>query len=144
MAFRTFDKSTPSLYDESAGRCACFTNKTFKNGLTYRQAGDYLLPELEVPETPKIGVWGNRREAYLREQRNGIYTGLLVTGELNAHLEEIDRSAEEMLSRLVTEMAAREQVTETLKASDQMERVRRMNSIRNRAEEVVFAEPIYV
>ena len=119
-------------------------NKTFENGLTYRQVGDYLLPELEVPEAPKIGVWGNRREAYLREQRNGIYSGLLVTGELNVHLEEIDRSAEEMLFQLVTEMAAREQVTEALKATDQMEWVRRMNSIRNRAEEVVFAELIYV
>ena len=85
-----------------------------------------------------------KSEAYLREQRNGIYTGLLVSGELNAHLEEIDRSAEEMLSRLVTEIAAREQVTETLKATDQMEWVRRMNSIRNRAEEIVFNELIYV
>ena len=118
--------------------------KNLRNGLTYRQVGDYLLPELEVPEAPKVGVWGNRCEAYLREQRNGIYTGLLVSGELNAHLEEIDRSAEEMLSRLVTEIAAREQVTETLKATDQMEWVRRMNNIRNCAEEIVFAELIYV
>lgn len=118
--------------------------QNLRNDLTYRQVGDYLLPELEVPEAPKVGMWGNRREAYLREQRNGIYTGLLVTGELNAHLEEIDRSAEEMLFQLVTEMAAREQVTETLKAADQMEWVRRMNSIRSRAEEVVFAELIYV
>ncbi len=118
--------------------------QNLRNDLTYRQVGDYLLPELEVPEAPKVGVWGNRREAYLREQRNGIYTGLLVTGELNAHLEEADLSAEKMLSQLVTEMAAREQVTETLKANDQMEWVRRMNSIRNRAEEVVFAELIYV
>ena len=61
-----------------------------------------------------------------------------MTGELNAHLKEIDRSAEKMLSQLVTEMATREQVTETLKAADQMEWVRRMNSIRDRAEEVVF------
>ena len=118
--------------------------QNLRNDLTYRQVGDYLLPELEVPEAPKIGVWGHQREAYLRKQRYGIYTGLLVTGELNAHLEETDRSAEEMLSRLVTEIAAREQVTETLRATDQMEWVRRMNSIRNRAEEIVFNELIYV
>ena len=118
--------------------------QNLRNGLAYRQVGEYLLPDLEVPEAPKVGVWGKRREAYLRERRNGIYTGLLVTGKLNAHLEEVDRSAEEMLFQLVTKMAAKEQVTEALKTADQMEWVRRMNSIRSRAEETVFAELIFV
>lgn len=74
--FHTFDKSTPLLYYENTKEVCLLMKQNLRNGLTYRQVGDYLLPELEVPEAPKVGVWGNRREAYLREQRNGIYTGL--------------------------------------------------------------------
>ena len=111
--------------------------------ITYRQEGGYLLPELNVPEAPKIGVWGERRRQFLREHRHGIYSGLLLSGKLNSHLEEIDHSAERMFSQLVKCLAEKESVTEILKAADQMGWVRAMSSIRNRAEEVVLSELIY-
>lgn len=111
--------------------------------LTYHRAGDWLLPDLIPPKAPRIGVWGERRRRYLKRNRDGIYTGLLLSGELNAHLEETDRSAERMYSQLVESMAKNEGVTEALKASDQMAWVRRMNSIRSRAEEVVLHDLIY-
>ena len=114
-----------------------------KTNLTYHREGDYLIPDLIPPESPRIGAWGMRRKHYLQEHRDGIYTGLLLSGELNAHLEETDRAATEMLSRIVESMAKREGITETLKASDQMEWVRRMNAIRSAAEEVVLNDLIY-
>ena len=110
--------------------------------LSYHQEGDYLLPDLLPPESPCIGIWGLRRRNYLRKHHDGIYTGMLLSGKLNAHLEEVDREANEMMERLATQMAKAEGVTEQLKAADQMEWVRRMNNIRNRAEEVVFSEII--
>ncbi len=107
------------------------------NELTYHREGDYLLPDLIPPATPRIGIWGMRRREFLRNHRGGIYTGLLLSGMLNAHLEEIDRSANEMFDLLINQYAEREGVTEKLKASDQMEWVRRMNSIRECVEEIV-------
>ena len=113
------------------------------NTLTYHREGDYLLPDLVPPEAPNIGVWGQRRKRYLQQYHDGIYTGMLLSGKLNAHLEEIDRSANEMFDLLVRRCAAREGVTEQLKAEDQMEWVRRMNSIREQVEETITAELIY-
>ena len=113
-----------------------------KTELTYRREGDYLLPSLVPPPAPQIGIWGLRRRDYLRKHHDGIYTGLLLSGKLNAHLEETDRSANEMFDLLVKQYAAREGVTEQLKAEKQMEWVRRMNSIRERAEEIVSHELI--
>ena len=113
-------------------------------GGTYRQEGDYLLPDLVAPESIFIGIWGQRRRRYLKEHRNGIYTGMLLSGTLNAHLVQIDAQAQDMLSRLPTDLAAAEGVTEELKANDQTEWVRRMNNIRSRAEEIVYKELIYV
>ncbi len=110
---------------------------------TYHREGDYLIPDLVPPEEPLIGVWGRRRKQYLRQHRDPIYTGLLLCGKLKEHLEEIDRSATEMADRLMMEMARRDGITEKLKAEDQMEWVRRMNGIKNAAEEVVLAELIY-
>ena len=110
--------------------------------ITYHCEGDYLLPDLLPPEEPRIGIWGLRRKHYL-QQHDGIYTGLLLSGKLNAHLEEIDRSANEMFELLIQQYAAREGVTEELKAQDQMEWVRRMNGIRNSAEEIICSELIY-
>lgn len=110
--------------------------------LTYHREGDYLVPDLLPPEAPNIGVWGMRRRDYLRKYHDGIYTGMLLSGKLNTHLEEIDRSANEMFDLLVKQYAAREGVTEELKAQDQMEWVRRMNSIREQAEETVASELI--
>ena len=111
--------------------------------LTYHREGDYLIPNLIAPEAPNIGIWGLRRKNYLLKSWDGIYTGMLLSGELNAHLEETDRAANEMLSRIIESMAEREGITETLKAEDQMEWVRRMNAIRSAADEVVLYDLIY-
>ena len=113
-------------------------------GGTYKQVGDYLLPDMEAPESPKVGIWGQRRHKYLREHQKVLYTGMLLTGKLNAHLEEIDQSANVMFDMLVVQLKMRDGITEELKANDQLEWVRRMNSVRNRAAEVVNKELIYV
>ena len=110
------------------------------NSITYHREGDYLLPDLIPPEMPCIGIWGIRRKNYLLKHKEPIYTGLLLSGKLNAHLEEIDRSASEMFDLLMKQYAEREGVTEELKAKNQMTWVQRMNSIRERVEEVITAE----
>ena len=111
--------------------------------LTYTTRGDYLLPDLNVPGSPKIGKYGMLRRSYLREHRDGIYTGMLLSGKLNGHLEEIDRTANEMMNRLTAELAKAQGVTESLKASNQMKWVSLMNNIRNQAEEIVMTELVY-
>ena len=108
-------------------------------GGIYRQEGDYLLPNLEAPESPQIGIWGERRRRYLREHEKAAYTAMLLSGGLNAHLEEVDRSASEMFDRLVAQIAEQEGITEQLKAANQMEWVQRTNNIRNRVIEIVSA-----
>ena len=114
-------------------------------GGTYTQVGDYLLPDLKLPEEEQqpIGVWGQRHRRYLKEHRRASYATLLTSGKLNSYLADIDRQAEEMFSRLVKQMAEAESVTETLKAANQMEWVSRINNIRNRAMETVNSELIY-
>ena len=115
-----------------------------ETGGTYRREGDYLLPNLVAPESIPIGIWGQRRRRYLREHRNGIYTGMLLAGTLDTHLAQIDAQAQEMLSQITSRLAEAEGVTEELKVRDQMEWVQRMNSIRSRAEEIVNKELIFV
>ena len=115
-----------------------------ENKTEYRQCGDYLLPELKAPASPRIGVWGERRRKYLREHRKALYTGMLLSGELNGHLEEIDRQAEAMFSQLVKQMADTEGITEQLKAENQLLWVQRMNNVRERVAEIVAAELIYM
>ena len=112
-------------------------------GGTYHQEGNYFLPDLSIPEFPAIGIWGQRRRRYLKEHRQAFYTALLLSGKLNDHLSEIDEQAEAMFSQLVKQMAEQDGITEQLKADNQMEWVRRMNSIRNRVEEIIFHEYIY-
>jgi len=112
--------------------------------ITYTQVGDYLLPNLIPPESPKVGRWGMLRHSYLRNHREGIYTGMLMKGTLNAHLEEVDRQANEMEQLLISQLAQQENVTEQLKAENQLEWVRQMNSIRNRADEIVLHDLIYI
>ena len=113
-------------------------------GGTYTQVGDYLLPNLELPEEQQtIGVWGQRHRRYLKEHRRATYTTLLTSGKLNSYLADIDRQAEELFSRLVKQIAEAEGVTEQLKANNQMEWVGRMNNIRDRAMEIVNTEIIY-
>ena len=111
--------------------------------LTYRTEGDYRLPNLTVPEAPKVGKYGMLRRSYLQKNRNGYYTGMMLSGRLNAHLEKIDREATEMVERLTAQMAREQGVTEELKASDEMKWVGLMNNIRAAAEEVALAELIY-
>ena len=113
------------------------------NEITYHREGDYLVPDLLPPQEPHVGIWGQRRKRFLQKYHDGIYTGLLLSGKLNAHLEEIDRSVNEMLDLLIKQYAAHEGVTEQLKAEDQMEWVRRMNGIRERAEEVIEKEVLF-
>ena len=115
-----------------------------KNGLHYKLVGDYYLPCLEAPEAPQVGVWGQRRRTYLREHNKALYTTMFLSGELDAHLEAIDRDAEQMFDRLIRQSAAAEDVTEELKVGDQLEWMQRMNSIHNRAAEFVCKEFIYV
>ena len=114
-------------------------------GGTYTQVGDYLLPDLKLPqeEQQPIGVWGQRHWRYLKEHRRATYAALFTGGKLNSYLADIDRQAEELFSRLVTQMAEAEGVTETLKAADPMDWVSRMNNIRHRAMEMVKTELIY-
>ena len=114
-------------------------------GGTYRREGDYYIPDLQLSDEDEkpIGIWGQRHERWLKQKHRALYHNLMFTYQLHEHLVEADERAERMLDQLTSEMARREGVTEALKASDQMEWVRRMNSIRARAEEVVYAEVIY-
>ena len=111
--------------------------------LTYRTEGDYQLPNLEAPEAPKVGKYGMLRRSYLRTHRNGYYTGMQLSGRLNAHLEKIDREATKMVERLTAQKAREQGVTEELKASDEMKWVGMMNNIKAAAEEVALTELVY-
>ena len=113
-------------------------------GGKYQQEGDYLLPNLEVPESPTIGVWGERRRKYLREHQQVLYTVMMLGNTLNTHLEEVDRTANETYNRLTSQLVEQEGITEQLKATNQMEWIQQMNNIRNRASEVVWKELICV
>ena len=101
------------------------------------------IPDLTAPEAPRIGKYGTLRHQYLRDNHRGIFVGMLLKGTLNTHLEELNRQANEMMERLTAQMAQREGVTEDLKARDQMAWVAAMNSIKNRAEEIVLQELVY-
>ena len=111
-------------------------------GGTYHREGDYFLPDLLPPESISVGIWGQRRKHYLKTQREPIYTALLLSGKLESHLSEVDAQAEAMFFQLVKQLAEQEGITEQLKAEDQMEWVRQMNSVRNRAEEIIYNELI--
>lgn len=114
-------------------------------GGTYTLQGDYYLPNLTLPagENKPTGIWGQRHLRYIRQHRKVFYTNLLTSGKLNSYLADIDEQAETMFFRLVEQMAQRNGVTESLKAIDQMAWVQKMNSIRNAAQEIVYAELIY-
>ena len=114
--------------------------------ITYTQKGDYLLPDLKLPEQPKveIGIWGKRHLRYIEKYHKIRYTNLLTSCTLTAHLANIDEEATEMFDRLVKQLTKKEGVTEQLKSENQLLWVRKMNSIRNRAEEIVNNELIFV
>lgn len=115
------------------------------NGLWYELHGDYYLPCLTVPEEEHqpIGIWGKRHHRYLKDQHRTLRDTLLMKGELNQHLAEVDRRAENLLFELVKQLAQKAGITEQLKADDQMEWVRQMNAIHHQAEEIVYSEIIY-
>ena len=114
-------------------------------GGTYREENGYLIPNLTLPdeEQVEIGIWGQRHLRYIKQHHKVQYVNLLTSGTLNGYLADIDKQAEDMLFRLVEQMAEREGVTEQLKVDNQMEWVGRMNNIRNRAKEIVNTELIF-
>lgn len=114
-------------------------------GGTYRQVGDYFIPNLTLPDDGeyKIGKYGRMRRNYLKEYRKILYNNYVLEGTLFKHLAEIDQACNERIENIVSAMAKQEGVTEALKAADQIEWVCRMNSIRNRAEEIVLHELVY-
>lgn len=115
-------------------------------GGTYTQVGDYYLPDLKLPEEEKqanIGVCGMRHKRFLKENHCVLYANLMTSGKLVAYLDDIEQQATAMFLRLVKELAEKENVTEELKAENQMLWVQKMNNIRNRATEIVNAELIY-
>ena len=120
-----------------------FTDK--RTGISYTLHGDYYLPDLELPaeEQQPIGVWGQRHLRYTKQHRKAFYTNLLISGKLNSYLADIEQQAQQLFLRLVKELAEKENVTEELKATDQMLWVRKMNNIRIRAIDVVNTELIY-
>ncbi|MBQ6273507.1 MAG: TnpV protein [Oscillospiraceae bacterium] len=124
------------------------TQRSFfeQNGGTYSRVGDVLLPNLviENAEQRPLGKYGLKRKRYLKERHPVIFSELLLSGKLYPHLLEIDEACEGRLELLILQMAKNEGVTEALKAAEQMEWVRRMNSIRSRAEEIVLHELVYI
>lgn len=114
-------------------------------GGRYIQCGDYLIPDLTLPDEEQrpIGKYGWMRLNYLKEHRPVICNQLILSGKLYSHLGEIEQTCQERLDRMISQMKEAEGVTEALKAADQMEWVRRMNSIHNRAEEAILSELVY-
>ena len=114
-------------------------------GGTYRQVGDYFIPNITLPDDGEyqIGKYGRMRRSYLKEHRPSLYSTLVLDAILFKHLAEIDQACNERMEIIVSAMVKQEGVTEALKAADQMEWVRRMNSIRSRAEEIVLTELVY-
>ncbi len=117
-----------------------------KAGGTYTQVGDYMLPDLLPAEEEKeanIGIWAMQHKRYLKQHHKVLYYNLLISGKLNSYLADIEQQAQNLFFRLVKDLAEKENVTENLKATDQMLWVRKMNNIRNRATEIVNADIIY-
>ncbi len=115
-------------------------------GGTYTQVGDYLLPDLKLPKEEKqanIGVWGMRHKRFLKENHRVLYANLMVSGKLGVYLDEVEQQATALFLRLVKELSEKENVTEKLKAENQMLWVQKMNNIRSRTTEIVNAELIY-
>ena len=117
-----------------------------RNNITYHKEGDYLIPNLTIENDSKnfhIGKYGHLRLKYLKEHKRGFYTELIMVGELQNHLSDVDEVATKMVSDSVKKLAEQEGINEELKATNQLEWVQAMNNIKNRAEEIVFKELIY-
>lgn len=113
-------------------------------GGTYHREGDYLLPNLTVPESVSVGVLGQRHLRYIRAHRKALYTSLQLSGKLNSYLADIDQQAQKQLDTIIQQMVQSQGITETLKATDPIDWVDRMNNIRGAAMEIVNEEVIYV
>lgn len=116
-----------------------------QRGGTYTPVNGVQLPDLVLDTSPpgSLGKFGRMRKRYLEQRRDGTFTALVLSGTLTRHLLDIDQAARDQMTALISQLAAAEGVTESLKAADQMEWLRRMNSIRHRAEEMVKHELIY-
>ena len=114
-------------------------------GGTYRQYGDFFIPEISLPDTPRnpIGKYGRMRQRYLKEHRGVLYNAMILDGTLWSHLAEVDKICKERMDMLILGMKETQGITEELKARDSMAWVGGMNNIRNAAEEILFAEVIY-
>ena len=118
--------------------------KTSENGIGYTLVGDYYIPDLQLPEENRpIGIWGRMHKAYLEQFHPIRYNDLILTGKLWTYLSDLNEQAQNQLDCIITQMKETEEITEELKARDQMAWVRAMNSIRNRAEEIIRSEIIY-
>lgn len=115
-----------------------------RNGLYYKLTGDYYLPCLSAPEMPELGIWGQRRLKYLREHRSPLYTGMLLSGQLGVHLEEIDQTPTQRHVLMMQQMANSAGITEDLKAADQMAWAQQMNAIEAQVREMINAELINI
>ena len=116
-----------------------------QNGGTYTQVGDYLIPDISLPDAPAypIGKYGRMRKAYLKEHRPGLYTQLILSGKLHEHLAEVERTCNDRLDIMIPQMAKAQGVTEAMKAQEQLGWVGRMNEIKHSAEESILAEIIF-
>ena len=114
-----------------------------ENGIHYTLHGDYYIPDLTCPRDNRSpGKWGRMHLIYLRKHKSGLHSQMVLSGKLNSYLADLNKQAQARLDLIVRQMAAAEVVDEKLKAADEMEWVRRMNSIRHRAEEIVIAEMV--
>ena len=116
-----------------------------ENGIDYILVGDYYIPDLKLPEENRpIGRYGRLHREYLKQEHPARYSSLILTGKLWTYLADLNEQAEERLDLIMEQMKAAEGVTEELKAQNQLEWVGRMNNIRNRAEEIINSEMIYI
>lgn len=116
------------------------------NKITYHKEGDYLVPDLYLPKQPNksIGKYGKLRLNYLKEHKRGLYTELMINEKLSGHLFSIDKDATKRVSSIINKLAETEGIDENLKQANQMKWVQTMNNIKNRAEEIIYDEIIYV
>ena len=115
-----------------------------ENGIDYVLVGDYYIPDLNLPEEKRpIGRWGRLHREYLKENRPLLYTDLVISGEIWTYLADLNEQAQERLELIIEQMKEAEGVTEDMKRRDQLGWVGAMNSIRNRAEEIILAEIVY-
>ena len=112
-------------------------------GRSYIRVSDYLFPDLIITDSTPLGKWGQLRKQYLKEHRPALYSSMLLTGKLDHHLAEIDHACQERMDLIIAQLHKQEGITESLKSSDQMEWVRRANSIQHRTEEILLHELVY-